>query len=475
MATTTPDIQYVSQPYADATITDTISIYGAGFGAIQNHGLVTLDGVELPATAWSDTAITVSIPAGSAVGPRQLLVTNDLGVTGSSGITVHVLGVGYNPPQRHVGVLQTYATIQDGIDAAADGDLILVHPGTYYETVLLAKNVKLQGYGPGLTNTPLAGVGTQIDSRFFEFGGMTAAEFQAMVAATPYDGPADVPAGGALTVLASDGQFGSLFKTQIDGFAIRGGQRQVDAGGGIYAHAFTRYLQISNNLVQSNAGVRGGGVILGQPYTPAKDVPSSFDVQNDFVRLHHNRILNNGGLLLAGGVAIFNGAEGFQIDHNKICGNYSNEYGGGISNFGFSSGDITDNDVLFNEAFDEGGGIMIAGELNLPFVSPGTGDINIERNRIQSNLSNDDGSGIRLLQSVDGKIRSEGLGEVQEMIDICEFAVGLSRQLHGLTIASERPEHRMMEQWHPLGPVAVVTAFNFPVAVWAWNAALAAV
>ncbi len=74
-----------------------------------------------------------------------------------------------------------------------------------------------------------------------------------------------------------------------------------------------------------------------------------------------------------------------------------------------------------------------------------------------------------------GKIRSEGLGEVQEMIDICEFAVGLSRQLHGLTIASERPQHRMMEQWHPLGPVAVVTAFNFPVAVWAWNAALAAV
>jgi len=74
-----------------------------------------------------------------------------------------------------------------------------------------------------------------------------------------------------------------------------------------------------------------------------------------------------------------------------------------------------------------------------------------------------------------GKIRSEGLGEVQEMIDICELAVGLSRQLHGLTIASERPSHRMMEQWHPLGPVAIVTAFNFPMAVWAWNAALATI
>jgi len=74
-----------------------------------------------------------------------------------------------------------------------------------------------------------------------------------------------------------------------------------------------------------------------------------------------------------------------------------------------------------------------------------------------------------------GKIRQESLGEVQEMIDICDFAVGLSRQLYGLTIASERPDHRMMEQWHPLGPVLVISAFNFPVAVWAWNAMLALV
>lgn len=74
-----------------------------------------------------------------------------------------------------------------------------------------------------------------------------------------------------------------------------------------------------------------------------------------------------------------------------------------------------------------------------------------------------------------GKIVQEGLGEVQEMIDICDFAVGLSRQLHGLTIASERPRHRMVETWQPLGPVAIITAFNFPVAVWAWNAALALV
>ena len=74
-----------------------------------------------------------------------------------------------------------------------------------------------------------------------------------------------------------------------------------------------------------------------------------------------------------------------------------------------------------------------------------------------------------------GKITQEALGEVQEMIDMADFAVGLSRQLYGLTIASERPGHRLMEQWHPLGPIGVITAFNFPVAVWAWNAMLALV
>jgi aldehyde dehydrogenase (NAD+) len=81
----------------------------------------------------------------------------------------------------------------------------------------------------------------------------------------------------------------------------------------------------------------------------------------------------------------------------------------------------------------------------------------------------------RLVTLEAGKILSEGQGEVQEMIDICDYAVGLSRQLFGLTIASERPEHRLMENWHPLGVVCVISAFNFPVAVWAWNAALALV
>src|ERR1700716_4241545 len=81
----------------------------------------------------------------------------------------------------------------------------------------------------------------------------------------------------------------------------------------------------------------------------------------------------------------------------------------------------------------------------------------------------------QLVTMESGKIIAEGEGEVQEMIDICDLAVGQARMLYGLTVQSERPSHRLMEQWHPLGVIAVITAFNFPVAVWSWNAALAAV
>ena len=79
----------------------------------------------------------------------------------------------------------------------------------------------------------------------------------------------------------------------------------------------------------------------------------------------------------------------------------------------------------------------------------------------------------KLITIETGKILQEGLGEVQEVIDVCEFAVGLSRQLYGLTIASERPDHKLLETWHPLGVVGIISAFNFPMAVFAWNATLA--
>jgi hypothetical protein len=308
-----------------------------------------------------------------------------------------VTGAGYSPTVVDV---MPGDSIQDALDTASAGSLILVHPGVYYDSIVMSKEVKLQGFGPGAS---------VIDGRFFNFGGITPAQFQDRIdAAAPYGGPATVPMGQVITVLAADGEFGpaggDTFNAQIDGFAIRSGNRvrgnavTASQGGGIYAHAYARNLELSNNLIQSNAGVQGGGVILGR-----SQVGNS---ENDGVRLHHNRVLNNGGKILAGGIALFTGSDDYRIDHNVICGNYSAEYGGGISHWGKSAGGrIQDNQVLFNFAFDEGGGIMIAGEPVKAGVSDGSGAVTIERNRAQGNVSNDDGGGIRLLSPVEGRVR----------------------------------------------------------------------
>jgi hypothetical protein len=402
-----PDVQSVDTVYGPRGTS--FNIYGSGFGA--SAGSVTLGVTSLTVNNWTDTAIMVTVPNTASRGPQQLLVIDANGITGESGITFHVTGGtggnAYNPPIRHVGAGQTYATIQAAIDAANQRDLIVVHPGEYFESPIVYKNVKLQGFGPGTT---------AIDGRllgFGEGGAFDTAAWEAKIASINPVGPAGggaVPIGQVVTLVATtNSTHNSQFFTQIDGFTIIGGSRNRAGdtailpvqGGGIYAHAQVNRLQVSNNRVQSNAGNFGGGIILGQAYLGNNN--------NTDVRIHHNRVLNNGGFSLAGGIAIFNGSNGYRIDHNVICGNESAEYGGGISHFGLSDGGlITDNRIVFNSAFDEGGGIMIAGELQEDgSVPPGSGAVTISRNLLQHNLSNDDGGGIRLLSPVDGPVRIE--------------------------------------------------------------------
>ncbi len=398
---TGPDVQSVSA-VAGPRGTTSFTISGGGFGALQGSGFVRLGNNNLAVNSWSDTAINVTIPNSQPRGAQQLLVIADNGQTSQTGITFHVTGSGgggpaYNPPTKHVGAGQTYATIQAAVDAASAGDLIIVHPGTYYENPIIYKNVKLQGYGPGATS---------IDGRFLGYGpgtGGTDADAWIMkVDGLNPVGPTEVPIGQVVTVVATSNNThnNNQFPTQIDGFTIIGGSTfkvenrapRATQGGGIYAHARANRLQVSNNLVQSNGGNAGGGVILGQAYVGNNNNPN--------VRIHHNRILNNGGFILAGGIALFNGTQNYEIDHNQICGNYSAEYGGGISHFGLSEdGWIHDNEITFNSAFDEGGGIIIASELSLtPATLPaGSGEVTIEANLIRQNVSNDDGGGIRLL------------------------------------------------------------------------------
>ena len=172
-------------------------------------------------------------------------------------------------------------------------------------------------------------------------------------------------------------------------------------GGGIYVNAQAHSLQITNDVIQGNSGAYGGGIRLGTP-----NIGSN---QNDNIRIAFNRIDQNGGTNLAGGVGIFAGATNYRIDHNTLCGNNSAEYGGAISHFGLSNGGKIDhNRIWFNRSYDEGGAVFVGSELPVnPNTMPvGAGAVDITENTLQANLANDDGGAIRLLM-VDGKRRSQ--------------------------------------------------------------------
>ncbi len=169
----------------------------------------------------------------------------------------------------------------------------------------------------------------------------------------------------------------------------------VTQGGAIFANAFARNLQITNNVVQNNGGAYGS-IRIGTP-----DLADP-DNENDGVRIASNRIIANAGTNLAGGIGLFAGANGFEVTGNDLCGNFSAEYGGGLSVYGYSpNGRIHHNRVYFNQSYDEGGGIMIAGQLpaSPASLSPGSGPIDVYANLIQANLANDDGGGLRFLMA----------------------------------------------------------------------------
>ncbi len=446
----TPQIYAVSQPYVNGS--GDVTITGIGFGDARGTGFVSLDNTRIPTVSWSDREILMRIPAGNpnrpglAPGPYQLSITTDGGATTVNGLTIHVLGTGYNPDLFEVGPGLTYTTIQSGLDAAAAaGDsLVVVYPGAtspftnplgiWFENPVIYAPVKLQGIGPGGVYTDGTNVpGSILDGR--SMGGDTpyVAQWRALVGdiwlnrggwdGSPVDGDGNprLYEGPVITVFAEDGEFTTAFPAAIDGFTIQGGDQQgfpnninqigggripgvpaevVVQGGGIFVNGYARYLRVTNNLIQGNGGAYGGGIRLGTP-----DVPEPLkDHQNDNVYVGHNRIIANGGTNLAGAIGVFAGAENYEIAHNDICGNFSAEYGGGVSHYGYSpGGQIHNNRIYFNRAYDEGGGIMIAGELpaDATLLSPGAGPVDVHANLIQANLSNDDGGGLRFLMAGD--------------------------------------------------------------------------
>ena len=361
---------------------------------------------------------------------------------------------GNQPSLFEVGPGHPYSNIQSAIDAAASqtpykDSIVVVYPGAvsnsnpryngrgaYYENPIMYAPIKLQGVGPGGVRPDNTIVqGSIIDG--VAFGGDTAlaTSWLGKISTLTWDGNQDINDGQVIYVLASAsgspslnraGSFNSAtFKASIDGFDLRGGDQQglpgnlnaifggfpgpiqatqvVTQGGAIFANAYARNLQITNNVIESNGGSYGA-IRIGTPNLPAPDT----DNQNDNVRIANNRILANGGTNLAGAIGLFNGAENYEVASNDICGNFSAEYGGGISHFGYSpNGKIHDNRIYFNHSYDEGAGIMIAGELpanpNANYGAPGgprgAGAVDIYNNLIQANLSEDDGGGLRFLMA----------------------------------------------------------------------------
>lgn len=329
----------------------------------------------------------------------------------------------YQPSIYEVGSGKTYATVQSALDAASAASgarLVVVYPadgGVYYENVVMYDSIKLQGVGPGgiyadSTKVP----GSVIDGRGVTGDTAYADNWNTFITTIPWSGNQAIFEGPVVYVVAQDGDFTSANNASIDGFTIQGGDQQAFPnqinpnadptvkeisgiqGGGIYVNGYARYLQITNNLIQSNGGAYGGGIRIGTPHLPGE----FNDAQNDFIRIANNRILANGGTNLAGAVALYSGTEGYEVAYNDICGNFSSEYGGGISHYGRSpNSSIHDNRIYFNRSYDEGGGIMIAGELpaNPNTLSTGAGAVNIYNNLLQNNLANDDGGGLRFLMA----------------------------------------------------------------------------
>jgi hypothetical protein len=293
--------------------------------------------------------------------------------------------------------------------------------GAYYENLIISEPVKLQGVGPGGVypdGTPVTGA--IVDGS--AFGGDTplADAWRDRMNGLTWVGQQNIYEGPVISILAqTTSQYGSTYRAAIDGLDIRGGEQYnfptnldfvgsvsepeaaenvVTQGGGIFVNAYAHYLQITNNILQSNSGSYGGAIRVGTPDLPAPDT----NQHNDHVRIANNRLIANAGTNLAGAIGLFAGSDAYEIANNDVCANFSSEYGGGISAYGLSpNGSIHDNRIYFNQAFDEGGGIMIAGQLptDPTALSPGSGPVDILRNVIQANLANDDGGGLRFLMA----------------------------------------------------------------------------
>lgn len=438
-----------------------------GFGVQGMNGVVTLGGVALAVTSWNDNEIVVAVPANAVTG--QLEITADNGKKTEDGITVTIedssvpnyrvptyVNASDNAvpyPNQNLGLAHL---VQDAIDAAQPGDLIILNEGSYPELVIMWKPVRLQGvgaasvilnaakypttkvenwrarieplFGMGALGVPLVGV-AQVDPlpgqpiggvAFTEpttFGGQEAPGITVLAKDPAAIACNDTTtfAAGFPTSLVKDSNF-TCAPSRIDGVSVTGG----DGGGGVQVNGWAHNLEISNNRIYGNAGTTQGGLIIGQRHINRPvDVNGALITLNGNVKVHHNAVTTNGtvepliGLqarvgAAPGGIGLYVGSDNYQVTNNWVCGNYSSGDGGGIAHVGLSlDGNISNNKILFNQSYNQsspvnGGGLFVGGEDRAGVMTEGSGNVTVDANLIMGNYAQSgNGAGVMLF-SVNG-------------------------------------------------------------------------
>lgn len=368
-----------------------------GFGSAP--GTVTVGGVPLTILSWSDGTIRATVPAGTPSG--QLRVRRgDSGRLSTMGVTVTTFESG--PTVRHVYPASYPAhPIQDAVDAAAAGDLILVHPGVYDENVIVWKPVRLQGSGAPST---LINANPAPNERLTAWH----TKVQTLLGTPGTDPYAASECPGVMVLGTVAGSpFAPGNAARVDGFTIYGSL----LGGGVFVPQDVHGLKIGNNRIISNQGTFGGGIAIG---TQDAGAPGN----NDGMLIHDNMIIKNGGITGGGGVSIFDLAPNYVVTNNTIAGNLTRGNGGGLCHEGLSTnGLIVDNLIYANEVFyganvgGEGGGIYVSGDIVLGLVSPGAGTVTIRGNLIQGNLAGGASGGGLSAKSFNGQDVQDNPGQ----------------------------------------------------------------
>ncbi|MFA7159695.1 MAG: SdrD B-like domain-containing protein [Kiritimatiellia bacterium] len=374
----------LSVPNPDYYLTTTNSepayiIRDYGFGIVQ--GIATVGTTPLTILSWADGVIQARVPPGTPSG--QLRVRRaDSGLISRMGVILTVNESGATV--RHVFPASYPAhPIQDAVDAAAPGDLILVHPGTYDENVVLWKPVRLQGSGSPST---LINANPAPSERITAWH----TKVQGLLGTPGTDPFAAMECPGVLVLGTVAGYpFGPASSARIDGFTLYGSLM----GGGVYVYQNVTNLHIGNNRIQGNQGEYGGGIGAWQPDTAVSG-------NNAGLLIHDNYIVKNGGISGGGGISIFNGCPNYVITNNYIVGNLSRNNGAGICHYGLcTNSTIANNQVAANEVFygvnvnGAGGGIYAGGELVPGGISAGAGTLTIANNLIQGNLAGGNNGG----------------------------------------------------------------------------------